>query len=45
MLAEGWKDEELGDVVGLGCWVRDCACGWERGVDAGRRAEVLNVEE
>jgi hypothetical protein len=44
VLAEGWKGE-LEDVAGLGCWVWDCAWPRERGVDAGRRAEVLKVEE
>lgn len=42
VLAEGWKFE---DVVGLGCCIWDCARGWERGVEEGRRAEVLKVEE
>jgi hypothetical protein len=41
-LADGWKFD---DVVGLGRRVCDCARGWERGVDAGRRAEVVKVEE
>lgn len=41
-LADGWKFD---DAVGLGRRVCDCARGWERGVDAGRRAEVLKVEE
>jgi hypothetical protein len=42
VLAEGWKSD---DVVGLGCCVCDCARGWGRGVEGGRRAEVLKVGE